>query len=33
MDRSAIDYLLFLEKNDSFFYKNFKDFIVFATFI
>lgn len=31
MDRSAIDYLLFLEKNDSFFYKNFKDFIVFAS--
>lgn len=31
MDRSAIDYLNFLESNDSFFYKNFQDFIVYAS--
>lgn len=31
MDRSAIDYLNFLESSDSFFYKNFNDFIVYAS--
>ncbi len=31
MDRSAIDYLNYLENSDPFFYKNFKDFIVYAS--
>lgn len=31
MDRSAIDYLNFLEDSDPYFYKNFKDFIIYAS--
>lgn len=31
MDRSAIEYLNYLENSDPFFYKNFKDFIVYAS--
>lgn len=31
MDRSAIDYLNYLENSDPFFYKNFKDFIIYAS--
>ena len=31
MDRSAIEYLNYLENSDPFFYKNFNDFIVYAS--
>lgn len=31
MDRSAIDYLKYLESEDEYFYKNFKDFISYAS--
>lgn len=31
MNRDAIDYLTYLESSDPFFYKNFKDFIIYAS--